>query len=71
MVTCDQWSYMTIRGIFGLAIVTIHAEIQIGRMLFEESRQECAFLQKICPLKMYVQRSKGHGFIFRYRGLTK
>jgi hypothetical protein len=40
MVIYDQWSYMTMPGIFEVVFIDLREGIQIDRLLFEESREK-------------------------------
>jgi len=46
MVAYDQWSYMTIFGIFEVVFIVLSEGIKIDRLLFENSLKESAVLQE-------------------------
>ncbi|MEE4263331.1 MAG: hypothetical protein V2I56_11615 [Desulfobacteraceae bacterium] len=56
VVIYDPWPYITMVGVLEMMFTALGEGIQIGRLLFVESREQWAILQKNCPLTVYFQK---------------
>ena len=55
LVTCDQWSYVTMFVTLELVGTALRGGVQIVRLLFAESSEEQAIWQVNRPIPVYIQ----------------